>query len=300
MRPVNEGGKFTIVSDVKDGKVRVVITALDEKDEFLNFLNMSAVGTGPDLSTIQMPVRQEAPGRYVAEFPADKAGSYLLAVNTGKGNAPLLTGVTVPYSAEFREREANEALLATLASLTPKGGKPGKEIEGDLAKGNIDRLTSLVDTFRRTLPKAISSQDVWPLFVLLAAGVFLADVFIRRVTVHFYWVKPALVRLYNRLRGRQVEEVRDERMLRLRNRKDALTNQMEQRRSTARFEPQVDEDATAPRELRDVLNDATGGSSNAPQRPVDIPPSSAAPPEHDTYTERLLAAKKKAQKDRPQ
>ena len=47
-----------------------------------------------------------------AEFPADKAGSYLLAINTGQSNAaPLLTGVTVPYSAEFRERESNEALI---------------------------------------------------------------------------------------------------------------------------------------------------------------------------------------------
>lgn len=299
MRPVNEGGKFSVVSEVKDGKVRVVITALDAQDEFLNFLNMSAVGTGPEMNTIQMPVRQEAPGRYVGEFAADKAGSYLLAVNTGKGNAPLLTGVTVPYSAEFRERESNEALLTTLASLTPKGGQPGKVIEGELAKGNIERLTSLVDTFRRTLPKAISSQDVWPLFVLLAAGVFLADVFIRRVTVHFYWIRPLLGQLYNRLRGRQMAEVRDERLERLRNRKDALTQQLDQRRTAARFEPQVDA-AAPPRDLGDVLNDATAGSSDAPQRPADIPPSAAAPPEQDTYTERLLAAKKKAQKDRPQ
>ena len=35
MRPVNEEGKFTVATDVKDGKVRVVVTALDKNDEFL-------------------------------------------------------------------------------------------------------------------------------------------------------------------------------------------------------------------------------------------------------------------------
>ena len=41
---------------------------------------------------------QEAPGRYVAEFPADKAGSYLMAINTGQENAaPLLTVVLAGF-----------------------------------------------------------------------------------------------------------------------------------------------------------------------------------------------------------
>ena len=72
-------------------------------------------------------------------------------------------------------------------------------IEGELAKGAIDRLVASVDTFRRTLAKAISSEDFWPIFLLIAAGIFLIDVFIRRVTVHFYWVLPALAYAYNRV-----------------------------------------------------------------------------------------------------
>ena len=44
MRPVNEEGKFNVATDVKDGQVRVVVTALDKNDEFLNFLNMSRRG----------------------------------------------------------------------------------------------------------------------------------------------------------------------------------------------------------------------------------------------------------------
>lgn len=299
MRPVNEEGKFSIASDVKDGQVRVVVTALDKDDEFLNFLNMSGAGSGPEMENIDVQFRQEAPGRYVAEFPADQAGSYLMAINTGQSNAaPLLAGITVPYSAEFRERESNAALIETLASLKPAGGQAGQVVEGELREGAVDRMVNSVDTFRRTLAKAISSQDVWPYFLLLAACIFLADVFIRRVTVHFYWIKPAVVHAYRRVIGRPAEDVPDERMARLRNRKAAVSNQLDERRAAARFEPETPDGFTPPRDIDQVLSDATGGGSDAPSQPRQQAPAQASTPqsEQDTYTERLLAAKKKAKK----
>jgi len=298
MRPVNEEGKFNIATDVKDGRVRVVVTALDKNDEFLNFLNMSGVGTGPEMGTLDMQFRQEAPGRYVADFPADKAGSYLMAINTGQANAPpLLTGITVPYSAEFRERESNVPLLTTLAGLKPEGGQPGKVIEGELTKSTIDKLVSAVDTFRRTLERAVSSEDFWPTMLLIGAGLFLIDVFIRRVTVHFYWIAPALVFAYNRVRGRPVETAPDERLARLRNRKAAVSSQLDERRAAARFEPVAADDAGPPRDYEQVLSDASAGSSAAePPRPTSETKPQTPQAEQDTYTERLLAAKKKAKK----
>ena len=257
---------------------------------------MSGAGTGPEMSTIDIPFRQDAPGRYVAEFPADKAGSYLLAINTGQKNAaPLLAGITVPYSAEFRERESNQTLITTLASTKPTGGQPGKIIEGQLAKGAIDRLVASTDTFRRTLAKAMSSRDFWPIFLLIAAGVFLADVFIRRVTVHFYWVLPTLALAYNRVLGRQPEAPPDERLARLRNRKAAISSQIDERRAAARFEPVADDNVGQPRDYEQVISDASaGGAANAPLRPVSQPQTQTPQTEQDTYTERLLAAKKKA------
>jgi hypothetical protein len=261
----------------------------------LNFLNMSGAGTGPDLDTVQMSFRQEAPGRYVAEFPADKSGSYLLAINTGQTNsAPLLTGITVPYSAEYREREPNEGLITTLASMKPAGGEQGKVIQGELAKGAVDRLVASVDTFRRTLAKAISSEDFWPLMLLIAAGIFLADVFIRRVTVHFYWVLPALAFAYNRALGRAQEEVRDERLERLRSRKAAVASQIDERRAATRFEPIAEEGE--PRDYESVISDASGGTATETPRPASSSQSSVPKSEQDTYTERLLAAKRNAKK----
>jgi hypothetical protein len=257
---------------------------------------MTGAGTGPDLGTIEIGFRQEAPGRYVAEFPADKAGSYLLAVNTGQANAaPLLTGITVPYSAEFRERESNQALITTLASTKPAGGQPGQVIEGQLAKDTINRLVASADTFRRTLAKALSSKDFWPVFLLIAACIFLIDVFIRRVTVHFYWIMPALAYVYNRARGHDQQAAPDERLARLRTRKAAISSQIDERRAAARFEPVADDAAPATRDYAQVINEASAGSTGAASpRAEPRTPSQSPQTEQETYTERLLAAKKKA------
>jgi hypothetical protein len=81
----------------------------------------------------------------------------------------------------------------------------------------------------------------------------------------------------------------------LRNRKAAVASQLDERRAAARFEPTPDDEAQ-PRELRDVLEQSAAGPSE-PQRPA-APPTAESPAEQDTYTERLLAAKKRAQKDR--
>jgi hypothetical protein len=158
-------------------------------------------------------------------------------------------------------------------------------------------MVQSVDTFRRTLAKAISSEDFWPIFLLIAACIFLIDVFIRRVTVHFYWMWPALAYAYNRVRGHQIEAAPDERLARLRNRKAAVSSQLDERRAAARFEPQPD-GFSEPRDYEQVMQDAAAGGST-PEQPRPQAPTQASGPqsEQDTYTERLLAAKKKAKKD---
>ena len=102
---------------------------------------------------------------------------------------------------------------------------------------------------------------------------------------------------FNRIRGRQLEAAPDERMARLRNRKAAVANQIDERRAAARFAPQAEEGAGPPRDYEDVLSDATGSGPSAPPPPQAQQPTATPQSEQDTYTERLLAAKKKARKD---
>ena len=62
MRPTGDTGSFTISTEVKDGEGRVVVTALDKQDEFLNFLNLSGTVLDPDMKAKDVIVKQVRPG----------------------------------------------------------------------------------------------------------------------------------------------------------------------------------------------------------------------------------------------
>ncbi len=182
-----------------------MVTALDKDDEFLNFLNLESMVVGPDLKPIDLSMRQVAPGRYVGDFDAKATGSYLLVVSPGAGRAPIRTGVSVPYSAEFRDRQTNEALLKSLAGTKPKDGAAGAFIDAPQAESESKRVADLMKTnvFRHNLAKATSSQAVWPLLLMLGALLFVGDVFVRRVTIGTEWIAPLVRKSLDRLLGRQ-------------------------------------------------------------------------------------------------
>jgi uncharacterized membrane protein/Mg-chelatase subunit ChlD len=294
MRPVQDDGKYTLATDIRDGTVRVVVTALDKDDQFQNFLRMAATAVDPDLDSFEIDIRQIAPGRYLGEFDADKAGSYFVTISPGPGKAPILAGVNVPYSAEFRDFQTNMPLLENLASLTPQDGQPGQIVSTGLDRSRWDPLLNL-DTFRGGLPRAVSRRDVWPIVLLIVAVVFWGDVFIRRVTVHFYWIGPAGRWLVDRVLRRPTEPVVDPRLERLRSRKAAIAEQIDERRAAARFEPQ-EEETSSPAELDAVLGQTGGTVPQSPPRAAEQPDAPTDRP--PSYTARLLEAKKKAWKDK--
>ncbi|HRF02450.1 MAG TPA: VWA domain-containing protein, partial [Pirellulaceae bacterium] len=123
MRPVDESADFTIASRTEEGRVALVVNALDENDAFVNGLPMIARALSPSLEPIEIELRQTAPGRYEGDFPAEDPGSYLFTILPGEGYDRLSGGVTVPVSGEFSDQETNWPLLETLASSTPRGGR---------------------------------------------------------------------------------------------------------------------------------------------------------------------------------
>ena len=167
MRPSGGSGRLTATFEPLEGKMRVVVTALDDKNEFLNFLTMTGTAVGPDLKKpLGLEIEQTAPGRYVGTFPVPEAGSYFVTINPGGGMAPLRTGVNVPYSDEFRDRGANDALLSQLAAVQPKDGPPGQLIENPAEADSLGKLLEF-NTFRHDLPKATSSQEAWHWLILV-------------------------------------------------------------------------------------------------------------------------------------
>jgi len=292
MRPVGDTGRFTVAADPQDGQVKVVVTAWDKDDEYLNFLDFSTTVVGPDMKPRDLKMQQTAPGRYIGQFDAEDAGSYFLAINPGRGHTLIRTGVNVPYSAEYRNRETDEELLRYLAARDPEGGQPGLVIAAGAEPGPADLLT--VDSFRHDLAKATSSQDVWHFLLLFGGCLFFFDVFFRRVQVSFAWVGPLTGTVRDKILRREAQPVESEMISRLRTRKEEISERIEQRRSAARFEP------TAERDTGDALAQESAAAPPEQRRPTakeQLTPQEQQE-EEDTYTSRLLKAKKDVWKKR--
>jgi uncharacterized membrane protein/Mg-chelatase subunit ChlD len=288
MRPTKSDAKFSVATNVGNGRVEVVVNALTQEDQFLNFLDMQAVALGPDLKPIPLVMRQVAPGRYVGSFEADNAGSYLINAIPGPGMAPITTGASVPFSDEYRIRQTNLPMLEQLAGLAPAGGAAG-QMAPPLDQASFQDLLKN-DTYRTGLPRAMSLQDIWPQCLLLGALALFADIFVRRVAADYgYPVKWIVQRL--RPRETRQDTERKESLERLRSRKTEVSGELEQARSTTRFESNSSTSAQA---LEDVL---PGGSSPSPRdSSTPASPGMGSIEEPGGYTARLLAAKKAAQK----
>ena len=289
MRPITESANFTVGTEVKDGKAKIVVNALDQNEEFLNFLNMSARGISPDLKGFDLDFSQIGPGRYSAEVDVNRSGNYLFSVFPGEGYERLTTGVNVPYSSEFTDRETNLAYLDSLVQFDVRGGKRGQVIEGGLTETGAEELLE-VNPFRPTLSNTLGIHDIWPFLVVLCGTVFFADVFVRRVAVDFSWVGDIARRLLSAREEAQVES----KMSRLQSRKAEIEQQIQMRRANTRFAPEVDEKVSGAQKLEQVIGDEIDESADK-RRPTKRAKSLEAEKEERSYTSRLLDAKRKAQ-----
>ncbi|MCA9133036.1 MAG: VWA domain-containing protein [Planctomycetales bacterium] len=287
MRPTTSEAKFTVATHVVDGRVDVVVNALDQDDEFLNFLDLQAIAVGPDLQPLPLVMRQAAPGRYVGAFEADGAGSYLVNVLPGPGMAPLTTGASVPFSDEYRVRRTNLPMLEQLAGLEPPGGVAG-HLSQSLDAQSLQELLQH-NTYRGGLPRAMSMQDIWPWCLVLGAVCLWGDIFVRRVAVDYAFpLKWLLQRLRPGLSAH--DAARSQRLQSLKSKKNQISGELQQAKAATRFE------ALQPAE-GDSLEDAGAGqSASARESRPTSPPKMAQQAEQDGYTARLLAAKKAAQR----
>ncbi len=299
MRPTGDTGNFTVATDVEGNTTQVVITALDKDDQFLNYQSITGSVLGPDMQPIPLQIEQTAPGRYVGQFDSSAPGSYMVLVTPGAGQGMIRTGVNVGYSDEFRQRETNTPLLESLAKLPARRGEPGKLMEPlpAVPEEGVERALAdqlAVNPYRRDLPPAVASQDIWPWLVMAASCLFLADVFVRRVQVGFGWLAPLWMRFAEVVLRRQHQEAAPETMSRLRSRKAEVDQSIESRRAAARFEPDAEV------EVDPSVIKATQAGPTGPglKEPTAQKPLGEEEKQSDSYTERLLKAKKQVWKDR--
>lgn len=298
MRSSGETGQFSVASDLVDGRMQLVVTALDSQDEFLNFLDLGGTVIDPAMKSQPLPLKQVAPGRYVGSFEAQLAGSYFMALGAGPERAPLRMGINVPYSREFRDRVADERLLQRLAELKPPHGERGQVIRDPSGQDQLDALLS-VNSFRHDLPASRRTSDAWPTLLWIAGLVFFGDVFIRRVAVNLNWIPSLTANVRDRL-WRRTPVASDSAIYldRLRSRKQEVTQSLSQRHAGLRAEPEqisTTLDATLPLETSE---------SSSTTLPANPPPTAALAPQDtpaaDDYTKRLLKAKQKVWQNRDQ
>jgi uncharacterized membrane protein len=281
-----ERGRLQLVTEYRDGRVRIVADVRDEQDRPVGGLTLSGRVSTPSAAAESPPpivFRSKGGGLYEAEFPAEEAGSYFVTVQAirpklgGDGKIvrdaagqPLTevydsarAGVTVPYSPEFADLESNTPLLRRLAELT--GGQFYTEDD--------PRLDEAVRTaaFFRPAPDATRALLPFWYWLVFAAGILLlVDVAIRRISLELAEVRSTCGKAWAWLRGwNEPEPEAGSGLDRLSRRKAAVARELQRQQAARRFEPAGSSLAEPP---------PAGAEEYRLPPPAVAPPSSGSPP----------------------
>jgi uncharacterized membrane protein/Mg-chelatase subunit ChlD len=273
-------------SRVVEGDTGVLaIDAVDRAGNFLNGMVFEGNVVDPDFKSGAVDARQVGPGRYRAEFPVAKKGTYIASFRFERDGRTYIysTGLSVPYSPEYRKLATDEDLLGRIAAAT---------------SGKVLDPADSAAPFLRDFPPARSSSDIWRDLVRAAAILFFLDIFVRRVAVDWRraYRTAAAWAAERILRRKREAAAPDERLQTLLRRKGEVRAAQDVRKRTfeapAGAAPKLDESFIA-----------GGGAAKAaapvrapapePKKEAPAAPKPAAKAE-ESYTSRLLAAKRRA------
>jgi uncharacterized membrane protein len=308
MRPADRGN-LTLNVRREQGRIKVVVDALDKNNQFLNFLQIRGNTVDPSLKNGPIELVQTAPGRYEGTIEnAEASGNYFVSLGyKGPDNVQgvITSGVSVPYSDEYRELRSNPTTLETLASVTD--GKVTNWKQTPDGRIDLDRTIQSSDHFRRDagLINPRSFAPLWPTLLWLAACLFLGDVAVRRIAIDWGAIALAIGKEWQKITGREVATSSDY-MDKLRSRKAEVGEQLDRSKSTARIESApIFMAAQAPPSgpIGEPLLDGGEAGSGPAARPAETtgrPGMAVGPaaPEKQSYTNRLLKAKQRVWEER--
>jgi uncharacterized membrane protein len=151
-----------------------------------SFLQVEARVTGPNQQSVNVTLKQVAPGRYQAEFPLWGKGRYqVMTVGVGDGRSErAMGGFAVPYSPEYLRFRSNTPLLEQIAQRT--GGRMLRGTE------------TAQEIYPKERPVRRTSRPALDWFLVLLAILIPLDVGVRRVQIDwsvvagwFRWKKTA-------------------------------------------------------------------------------------------------------------
>ncbi|HEY5948102.1 MAG TPA: VWA domain-containing protein [Kofleriaceae bacterium] len=165
---------YDLYAKVADGRAQITVDAIDSGDKFVNELDteLQVIDPANNKVTATVPMAQTAAGRYTADFKIQKYGSYLLkAVHKRNGNtvAESLGSVALSYPLEYLRSSPDIEPLKHAAQVS--GGH-------DQAKAS--------DVWDAQGEKVPYTEDLWPYVLLVVAGLFILDLYAKRVRLFGY------------------------------------------------------------------------------------------------------------------
>jgi Mg-chelatase subunit ChlD len=166
---------YDLSAKVADGRAMVTVDAIDTGDRFVNELDteLQVIDPATNKVTQTMAMGQTAAGRYTADFRIQKYGSYLLKAvhkRDGKTVAESLGSVALSYPLEYLRTTPNTEPLEHAAKVS--SGLP----QADPAK-----IWDSSDDAPVKYP-----QDLWPFVLIGVVGLFLLDLYAKRVRLFGY------------------------------------------------------------------------------------------------------------------
>lgn len=165
---------YDLTAKVADGRALVTVDAIDTGDKFVNELEtkLEVIDPATNKTTQTVPMEQTAAGRYTADFRIEKYGSYLLKAvhkRDGKTVAESMGSVALSYPLEYLRTTPDPEPLRHAAQVS--GGH-------DQAKP-----AQIWATDNESMKYA---QDLWPWVLLGVVGLFLLDLYAKRVRLFGY------------------------------------------------------------------------------------------------------------------
>jgi Ca-activated chloride channel homolog len=165
---------YDLYANISDGRAQITVDAIDATNAFVNRLDTDLQIIDPRSNKVMQTVAmdQTAAGRYTADFKIQRYGSYLLKAihkRDGKTVAESLGSVAMSYPLEYLRSSANLEPLRLAAKVS--GGRDQAD-----AKAVWDAEGQSVD----------KTEDLWPWVLLIAVGLFLLDLYAKRVRLFGY------------------------------------------------------------------------------------------------------------------
>jgi Mg-chelatase subunit ChlD len=169
---------YDLSASVDDGRARIVVDAIDTEDKFVNELETTLEIIDPKDSKTKesITMTQNAAGRYVADFPVERYGSYMLKAvhkRDGKTVAESMGSVALPYPSEYLKTSINTESLMHAATVTD--GHPQPEPDKLFIPGD---------------EKIDYTQDLWPWVLLFVACGLVLDTFLKRLRLFGHKALP--------------------------------------------------------------------------------------------------------------